>query len=120
MKTNSLKEVTADRNLIAYCGIYCGACRSYLKGKCPGCRESLKMSWCSVRKCCMENNYISCADCSISNVRECGKYNTFISKIIGMILNSDRAACVERIKETGYDEFALEMSEKKIQTIKRK
>ena len=37
-----------------------------------------------------------------------------------MILNSDRAACVERIKETGYDEFALEMSEKKIQTIKRK
>ena len=42
MKTASLKPIVADKNLIAYCGLYCGACRSYLKGSCPGCQEQCK------------------------------------------------------------------------------
>jgi hypothetical protein len=120
MKSNNLMEVTSDIKLIASCGLYCGACPSYLKGKCPGCKENTKATWCKVRQCCSENNYQSCADCDKTELKDCRKYNNAISKIIGFVLNSDRSACIARIKETGYENFALEMSEFRRQTIKRK
>jgi len=28
-----MKEIVADSKLVAYCGLYCGACKSYLKEK---------------------------------------------------------------------------------------
>jgi hypothetical protein len=43
-----------------------------------------------------------------------------MSKLMGFVFNSDRAACIDRIKEIGYQEFAVDMAAKKIQTIKRK
>lgn len=43
-----------------------------------------------------------------------------MSKIIGFFLNSDRKACVNMIKEIGYDDFALKMTLDKTHTIKRK
>ena len=115
-----MKEITADKGLVAFCGLYCGACRSYLNGKCPGCRENVKATWCKVRECCMENSLQSCADCTTIDLHECRLHNNFISRIFGMIFNSDRAACVERIKELGYDDFALEMAAAKRQTISRR
>ena len=120
MKTIDLKPIVADKNLIAYCGLYCGACRSYLKGSCPGCKENVKASWCKIRQCCQEENLASCADCTSIKLDDCKKYNTFISKVIGVVLNSDRAACIHRIEEIGYDQFAMEMAENKRQTIRRK
>lgn len=120
MKTANAKELIADENLVAYCGLYCGACSSYLKGKCPGCDANARATWCNIRKCCKENNYKSCADCKTVELSECKKYNTFISRIIGLMLNSDRSACIKRIRETGYHEFAVEMAENKRVTIKRK
>jgi len=120
MKSSNLKPIVADKNLIAYCGLYCGACRSYLKGSCPGCKENVKASWCKIRQCCQEENLASCADCTSVKLEECKKYNTFISKVIGVILNSDRAACIHRIGEIGYDGFSMEMAENKRQTIRRK
>ncbi len=120
MNTTGLKPIVADKNLIAYCGLYCGACRSYLKGSCPGCRENVKASWCKIRQCCQENDFASCADCTSVKPEDCRKYTNFISKAIGLILNSDRAACIHRIEEIGYDQFAIEMTENKRQTIKRK
>ena len=51
---------------------------------------------------------------------ECKKYNNFISKAFGYIFNSDRSACINWIKETGYEDFANEMTNSKRQTIKRK
>jgi hypothetical protein len=119
MKTTIQKEIVADENLIAYCGLYCGACKSYLAGKCPGCKDNVKAGWCKVRQCCMEHGYKSCADCETIELMECKKYNNFISKAIGLILNSNRSACIRRIKETGYVEFANEMAVRKMQTIKR-
>lgn len=120
MKENDLKPITVDKSLIAFCGLYCGACRSFLSGKCPGCAENNKATWCRIRTCCNENNYSSCADCTKIELTDCRKYNTVISRIIGLILNSDRAACISRIKETGYESFAIEMADNKRQTIKRK
>ncbi len=46
--------------------------------------------------------------------------NKFISKAFGFIFNSDRAACISRINEIGYEGFAIEMANNKMQTIKRK
>lgn len=115
-----MKEIIVDKYLIAYCGLYCGACRSYLSGKCPGCKDNVKASWCKIRQCCKENQYGSCADCNSIVLKECKKYNNFISKVIGFVLNSDRSACISRIREVGYDTFAREMANYGRPSIQRK
>jgi len=116
-----MKEIIADTKLIAYCGLYCGSCRSYLKESCPGCAENKKATWCKVRTCCMEHSYSSCADCKeFSNVMDCKKYNNFMSKMMGFVFNSDRNACINMIKSDGNDNFASYMAMNKQQTIKKK
>jgi len=114
------KEIIADQHLIAYCGLYCGACRSYLKGKCPGCSENMKASWCKIRSCNTENNYKSCADCNMDNVNDCKKFNNAVSKIFAVIFNSNRAACISRIRELGYEGYANDMALAGRQSMKRK
>lgn len=108
------------KDRIAACGLYCGMCRKFISGKCPGCRENAGASWCKVRACCIGNGYASCADCTVTSPEECGKFNNFISKIFAFIFGSDRKACIRRIKETGYEGYAHEMEEKKNMTIKRR
>ena len=115
-----MREIIADKNLVAFCGLYCGACRKYLAEKCPGCRENEKASWCGVRACCLERGYAGCADCpDFPEVRECGKFNNFIARMVGFVLRSDRAACVRLIREKGSDAFAREMASRGAQTIRR-
>jgi hypothetical protein len=115
-----MKQIISDKNLIAYCGLYCGSCGKYLKDKCPGCDKNAKASWCGVRSCCIENKYKSCADCgTYKNVMDCAKYNNFISKIFGFIFRSDRAACIAMIHQKEYDGFAKYMAENKLISIKR-
>lgn len=120
METTNQTEIIVDKNLVAFCGLYCGSCRSYQTAKCPGCRENAKASWCKVRDCGMENGFQSCADCKTVELKDCKKYNNFISKAFGFIFNSDRSACIVRIKEIGYYDYAVEMATSKRQTIKRK
>lgn len=119
MRTKA-REIIADPDFVAYCGLYCGACRSFLSSKCPGCAENKKASWCKIRQCCIENNLKSCADCRIIEHTRCSKYNTFISRIFGYIFNSDRGACIDLIREIGYEEYSLQMALNKRQTIRRK
>jgi hypothetical protein len=116
-----MKAITADSNQVAFCGLYCGACGKYLKDKCPGCSKNEKAGWCKIRICCIENHYATCAECKeFSDVKQCKKFNNFISKIFGLIFNSDRAACISRIKEAGREIYAREMADSKAQSIKRK
>ena len=96
------------KDRIAACGLYCGMCRKFISGKCPGCRENAGASWCKVR------------DCTVTSPEECGKFDNFISKLFAFIFGSDRKACIRRIKETGYEGYAHEMEEKKNMTIKRR
>lgn len=116
---NATKEIQVNKDLIAFCGLYCGACKSYLNGKCPGCRENIKATWCKIRQCGIENKFHSCADCTSIELMQCKKYNNFFSKVIGFVLKSDRPACIGRIKEVGYEAFASEMAASGRQTIKR-
>jgi hypothetical protein len=115
-----MKQITTDKNLVAFCGLYCGACKKYLAEKCPGCTGNEKASWCQIRKCNLENKLGSCAECrEFSDPMECKKYNNCISKIFGLIFRSNRQACIARIKEIGLEKFAQEMAEKKQHSLKR-
>ncbi|HEY3444937.1 MAG TPA: DUF3795 domain-containing protein [Myxococcales bacterium] len=114
-------EVKADPKLIAACGLYCGACGKLLKGKCPGCAANEKARWCAVRSCCKERGYASCADCTeFRDPRQCGKFDGFISKVIGLVLDSDRAKCIDRIRAVGAEQFAKEMADGRRQSLPRK
>ena len=113
-------QIANDVQLIAKCGLYCAACGKYQKGKCPGCARNESATWCKVRSCCIANGYQSCADCKeFANVMDCKKYNNVISKIFGMVFRSDRQAFIRLIKEKGYENFAVYMSENKLQSIRR-
>ena len=68
----------------------------------------------------MESNLESCADCTSTELKDCKKYNSFISKVIGLFLNSNRSACIDRVKLVGYDGFAREMAAVRRHTIPRK
>jgi hypothetical protein len=116
-----MKEITADGELVAYCGLYCGACGSYLKGRCPGCHENVKAGWCKIRTCCAEHDYATCVDCrEFTDPNRCGKFNNIVSKVIGVVLNSNRPACVLKVRELGLDGFAALMAKRKRQTLPRR
>ena len=114
-----MKKIEVNKELIAACGLYCGACRKYLSDKCPGCHDNDKTSWCKIRSCVKENGYHSCAECRI-DVSECKIYSNLIGKIFAFLFKSDRPACIRYIKELGEQAFAEEMTKHKCQTIKRK
>ena len=115
-----MAEIVVEKNLVSFCGLYCGACSKYLKEKCTGCHEYEKATWCKIRTCCIENKYESCAVCGeFADVNDCKKYNNFISKVIGFVLRSDRKAGIEMIKAKGYEEFARYMAESKLVSLKK-
>ena len=79
--------MTKDINLLAYCGLYCGACSfkvaydeknpQHIKNMpakydqyqnaelefCPGCRLDKQRGACKIRNCAMSKNLITCGEC---------------------------------------------------------
>lgn len=115
-----MRDIVADPNLVAYCGLYCGACRRFLGGKCPGCRENEKATWCKIRACCISEGLESCAAClGYKDVRQCGKFNNLISRFFALVFRSDRPACVAGIRAIGREAYAAEMAAKGLHAIRR-
>lgn len=115
-----MRSITADPSLVAYCGLYCGACGSYLKERCPGCHGNVKAGWCKVRACNIERKYASCAECTdFADPRDCRKFNNFVSRIFGLVMRSDRPACIAQIRSLGLDGHAREMAALKRQSLPR-
>ena len=115
-----MREITANAGLVAFCGLYCGACGSYLKERCPGCHENTKATWCTVRKCCQEMKLASCAECrEFPDPRNCRKFNNAFSKVIGFLLRSNRPACLAQIKTLGLAGHAGAMARLRRQSIRR-
>jgi hypothetical protein len=115
-----MKDIIADANLVAPCGLYCGACRSYLKDRCPGCHENARATWCRVRTCCLTEGYASCADCRpFAEPMDCRKFNSLLSKLFGFLFHSDRDACIRQIKQIGLAGHAEKMAAGKCQTIRK-
>jgi hypothetical protein len=105
---------------VAYCGLYCGACGAFKKGKCKGCNLNEKATWCKIRSCCIASGYQSCADCKeFSDPMQCKKFNNFVSKIFGVVFKSDRAGCIKQIKEKGLIKHAELMNELGKPSMKR-
>ena len=115
-----MKEVIASADLVAYCGLYCGACKAYLNDRCPGCHDNAKATWCKIRSCCMQQNITSCADCKeFAEPNDCKKFNNLISKIFGLIFRSDRSACIKQIRQRGVQGHAENMTRNKQHSIKK-
>lgn len=115
-----MKEIVSDVTLVAHCGLYCGACKAYLRGRCPGCHENRKATWCKVRSCCIDHGYASCAECGqYADPMACQMFNNVISRIFGFLFRSDRAACIAQIRERGVQGHADAMAETRRQTIRR-
>lgn len=114
-----MDTTTNNSQLIAACGLYCGACRKFLKGKCPGCKGNEKASWCKIRKCCLEKGFHTCAECD-KDVKECRIHNNLVDKLFAFLFNSDRSACIHHIKKHGEEAFAKTMADKKQMTIKKR
>jgi hypothetical protein len=115
----SMKSITVDSGLVAYCGLYCGACGKYLRGKCEDCHNNSKATWCKIRSCNIERHYSSCAECvEYPNVIECKKFNNIFSKVIGFVLRSDRPACIAQIKNHGIQRHAEKMASLGKQSIR--
>ena len=113
-----MKEITVDTKNIAACGLYCGACKKYRMGKCPGCHENEKASWCKIRKCCIEKGFHTCAECEM-DVKDCRLHNNLIGKFFAFVFRSDRPACIRYIRKNGEQAFAEEMTKRGEQTIKK-
>jgi hypothetical protein len=116
-----MKQLTVNKDLVAYCGLYCGACGSCLKGRCPGCHENVKAGWCKIRSCCGEHKYASCADCKeYAGPKDCKQFNSAIAKLLSVLFNSNRPAAVLKIRELGVEGFAAYMTERKIMKLPRR
>lgn len=97
-------------SLVAACGLYCGNCSKYKKGKCPGCAENTKAGWCKIRTCDSKCGQ-TCAGCSAHNeINDCKQFNNIFAKIFSFIFRSDRRASLLRIQEVGEKQYAKEMT----------
>jgi hypothetical protein len=111
---------TADENLIAYCGLYCGACPRYVKGKCPGCLVTEKSQWCNVRPCNIGKGYKSCAQCSeFPDVAKCRTFNPMIIRFGEFVMKTSRKKGIQMIKEKGVSEFASYMAANGLVSLKK-
>ena len=109
-----------DAALVAKCGLYCGACRAYRKGRCRGCGEKTNASWCSVRACCIDGGMHTCAQCvEFEDPMRCGKFNNFIARLFGLIFRSDRGACIRQVRRLGLQGHADAMAAAGAHTIRR-
>ena len=107
-------------DLVSACGLYCGGCHKFLKGNCPGCRETQKAAWCKIRTCIQDRGYATCAECqTFENVHDCKKFNTLFAKFFALIFKSDRKASLELISQIGPAAYAQEMETQGIMVIKR-
>ena len=94
--------ITEDKTqLVAYCGLYCGNCGAYKKGRCKACKDGGGFSSCKVRLCCVDREYQSCGECE--EYLDCKMLNNFISKIFGFIFRSDRKGALGAIREVGIE-----------------
>ncbi len=107
-----MNEIVTDPELVALCGFYCGSCKSYRKGKCPGCAAKDKdPSWCRVRSCCRQHAYRSCVDCSeVTDLAGCRKVNGLVNRVFGFVFRYSRVKNLEHLREIGYEAYATELA----------
>ncbi|MBD3214596.1 MAG: DUF3795 domain-containing protein [Candidatus Lokiarchaeota archaeon] len=71
MRVEIIKKKNNPIELLSYCGLFCGACPSYHRETCLGCRsedrnQKRTSKWnCDIRECCVnEKEVLYCGKCS--------------------------------------------------------
>jgi hypothetical protein len=88
---------------VAVCGLFCGNCGNFKRGKCKGCAEQAWFKRCRVRPCAFERGFATCAECE--EMESCKTLDNFISKIFGLIFRSDKMASLRMIRDEGMEKF---------------
>lgn len=101
-----------EKDLGAYCGLYCGTCPMYTGGKCTGCKgptETLAdhCKSCQMRPCAQAKGIKSCAEC---NAFPCAKTNKMHES--GKPMGQAAAANCKAIQEIGYTQWLAEQESK--------
>lgn len=108
-------------DVIGYCGLFCGNCKRFKNGKCIGCLESEKLSWCKIRTCCQGKELAHCARCEeFPDPRKCSVYHSMISRVIEFFSGTDRSVCIACIRDQGEDAFRSMMREKGTMSLSKK
>ncbi len=121
-----MTEIVVDAELVSACGLYCGACKAFLKGRCDGCgRPKNRVSFwgkrCKVRQCCDERELSSCAACDeFEDVAACRKQNSALVRLFAPLVGYDRPAGIRQIRESGAMEFARERALEGSMFVRRK
>ena len=103
--TEALSNPPKDAHISA-CGLFCTNCRAFKKEKCPGCQIKARFSSCGVRKCCVEKDITTCAECDgCADYNDCKKVNNFIAKVFKFLFKSDRPAALTMIRDRGRAAF---------------
>lgn len=106
--------------MVSACGLYCGACHKFKKGRCPGCRDNHKASWCKIRPCAASKGISTCADCpEVADVMACKKFNTLVSRFFALVFRSDRQASLALISDIGPEAYGRMMAAEGKVVIKR-
>lgn len=104
-------SVEVNPQLVAACGIYCGACSKYKKGKCPGCHKNEKASWCKIRTC-SDRTGQTCAGCTThEDIKKCKQFHNPVARIFEFIFRSNRCGSLKLIKKIGEKAYAKQMAE---------
>jgi hypothetical protein len=74
-----------------------------------------------VRACCEEHSYASCAECTEHpDPKTCRLFDNVIARVFGLVFNSDRRACVLKVRELGTEGFAALMAEQGRHSLPRR
>jgi len=69
----------------------------------------------------LERGYASCADChDFDRPKDCKKLDNPIARLIGFFLNSNREACLLKLREVGLTEYASFMAQRRRVTLPRR
>ena len=112
-------QAVKDVNLIAFCGLYCGSCVSFLKGKCPGSTENNKATWCKIRTCNVDSQLSNCAHYQTTHPTECKELNYTIGQIFKLPYKTDRLASLQYITDKGEMAYTDKMYELNPVVIKK-
>ena len=113
-----MPERIADANLVSSCGLYCGCCKKYLSGACPGCRANAKALYCRTRRCVLRRGIRSCADCDDHpDPATCHKVHGLLFRTIDLLTDTGRLENLDRIEELGHEGYAEAMCREGRQTL---
>lgn len=88
---------------VAVCGLFCGNCGNYQRGRCKGCAVQAWLKGCRVRACAFERGFATCAECE--EMETCRILNNFISKIFSFIFRTDKMGSLRMIRDEGMEKF---------------